>query len=59
MLLNVGCEPTDDICISVSKYAFLFSISCVYHAVVSYMAANRASSIMPLLNPVSSGAVRL
>jgi hypothetical protein len=59
LLWKMACDPTNDVCIAVSKYAFVFALSCVHHGAISYLVASRASNIMPLLNPVSSGAVRL
>lgn len=59
LLWNMACDPADDICMSVSKYAFVFAINLVHHGSLSYLVSTRANSIMPLLNPVSSGAVRL
>jgi hypothetical protein len=59
MLWKMACDPLDDVCVAVTKYAFVFALSCVHHGAISYMVASRASNIMPLLNPVSSGAVQL
>lgn len=59
LLLKLTCDPYDVACMSLSKYSFVFALCCVHHATISYMVAKRAGSIMPLLNPVSSGAVQL
>lgn len=59
LLWKMTCDPYDDVCMSISKYAFVFTLCCAYHASISYMVSKRAASIMPLLNPVSSGAVQL
>ena len=59
LLWKMACDPTDTVCMAVSKYAFVFALGCGHHGIISYMVAQRANSIMPLLNPVSSGAVQL
>lgn len=59
LMWKMDCDPADTICLAISKYAFLFALACVHHGSVSHMVASRANSIMPMLNPVSSGAVQL
>jgi hypothetical protein len=59
LLWKMGCDPADDTCMAVAKYAFVFAITCLHHGAISWMVATRARTIMPLLNPVSSGAVQL
>jgi hypothetical protein len=59
VLLKMSCDPTDDVCTALTNYALGFALFCVQHGVISYMVSQRASKIMPLLNPVTSGLVQL
>jgi hypothetical protein len=53
-------DPVEgDMCVAVAQYALLFAIAMAHHAAVSWMCAVRARNLLPLLNPVSSGAVQL
>lgn len=59
LLWKMGCDPDDDICAAIAKFALVFALSCANHAFISWVASTRAQSLMPLLNPVTSGAVQL
>lgn len=64
LLWGLRCDPSEDpvdgdMCVAVAQYALLFAVIMAHHAVVSWMCAVRARNLLPLLNPVSSGAVQL
>jgi hypothetical protein len=59
VLWRMDCSPDDFLCMSVAKFALVFALSCAHHGAVSWCVAHRAHSIMPLLNPVTSGVIAL
>ncbi|KAF6254057.1 hypothetical protein COO60DRAFT_358029 [Scenedesmus sp. NREL 46B-D3] len=58
LVWSVDCEG-DDACASVMNYAVVFGLSLTWHAYLSVVISQRARSLLPLLNPVSSGIVQL
>jgi hypothetical protein len=59
LMWRMQCDPDDSICMAVTRYALVSALSCLHHGTISWVVCNRAHSLMPLLNPVTSGAVQL
>lgn len=55
---GIDCRG-DDICLSVLNYILVFGLYLSWHAYLSLSVNTRAKSMLPLLNPVSSGVVHL
>lgn len=58
VLGNVECED-DEACQSVVAYVFAFFLYLVFHGYLSYAISQRASLVHKMLNPVTSGIIRL
>ncbi|WIA34399.1 hypothetical protein OEZ86_012735 [Tetradesmus obliquus] len=58
LVWTVDCEG-DEACTSVMNYAVVFGLSLTWHAYLSIVISQRARSLLPMLNPVSSGVIQL
>lgn len=68
LLWRLRCDPSaedgdelldGDACVAIARFALLFALATAHHGAVSWACAARARALLPILNPVSSGAVQL